>query len=594
VIQTGQTRSRFLEIHPIKRKRIALGIRIAQRRAELAVLHHVNTRGEPLDFTAYPYLEALYGDPTEFIVLQTGAQSGKTEFLVCDAMAVISLGIPYQLVQPKDDIRALFMGTRIKSLQTRSEYYKGKLNTSGNLIHWKGAEGGTLRVTFSNRQDEMLSFPADCIGVDERDVCNLNNIVELSSRQLQSEFRIQRHASTPRVPGEETINALYNESDRKIWVIVCRECDREQPLDWFTNIVEETRDSVTGELRDAVLRDADWTPRCGRDIRPLCVACAKPLIRLGLGRWKKQNPAAMPSGYHLNKLSSPRVDIAEMYNEYRKSKFHPKRMQTFCNSYLGLPYAGSGDKITEELLDRCASDVPMEIDALVPISRSDAPCSMGVDVGPASLDVRISCYPHNSDARVAAYIGKVKDFTKLYDMVNTYRVSVCVIDAEPETRKTSEFQQFLKGRCLVVRCYERRVLTVSDALENPEQRAKARQYGLLTIDRTFMMDSVQASFARRKNVIPKNWRYLSNQKYLTEMTTPTRVYEVDPHDGKPCYTWTHGNDHSFHADLFDLVASQLGNFLSTGMAWASGANSVFVSDSTSLLTPENSVSGDMA
>ncbi len=66
-----------MKIQPVKRKRIALGYRIAERRAELAVKHHVNTRGEPMDFETYPYLEALYGDPSEQIILQTGAQSGE-------------------------------------------------------------------------------------------------------------------------------------------------------------------------------------------------------------------------------------------------------------------------------------------------------------------------------------------------------------------------------------------------------------------------------------------------------------------------------------------------------------------------------------
>ena len=588
------TRSRFMKIQPVKRKRIALGYRIAERRAELAVKHHVNTRGEPMDFETYPYLEALYGDPSEQIILQTGAQSGKTEFLVVDAMAVISLGIPYQFVLPKDDIRALFMGTRVKSLKSKSKYYKEHLDTSGNLISWNGADGGVLRVTFSNRQDEMLSFPADCIGVDERDVCNLNNIVELNSRQLQSEFRIARHASTPRVPGEETINFLYNKSDRKEWHISCPHCETEQQLDWFRNIVEETRDDVTGELQDATLLDSDWTPTCGRDIDALCVSCGKPLDRLGAGRWKKLNPKSLPSGYHLNKLPSPRVDVQEMYAEYESAKYHPKRMQNFCNSFLGLPYAGSGDKITEDMLDRCATGNPMEPDLIGSLSRDLCPCSMGIDVGPESLDVRISRYPFDFNGRVAVYIGKVKNFLTIYDLINSYRVSVCVIDAEPETRKTTELQSHFRGRCSVVRCYERKLLTVTDALEDMEARAKAREQGILTIDRTFMMDSVQASYARRQNQIPKNWRYLSNERYLPEMTTPTRVYEVDPNDGRPCYTWTHGNDHSFHADLFDLVASRLGNFTSGGMSWSVGKAAVFAIESNSLITAEKSVDGDMA
>jgi len=590
----SDTKTRYLRINQVRRKRIALGVRIANRRTELAVRHHVNTRGEPMDFDTYPYLQQLYSDPSEQIILQTGAQSGKTEFLVCDAMAVISLGIPYQLVQPKDDIRALFMGTRVKALEAKSEYYRGKLVTSGNLINWAGAEGGTLRVTFSNREDEMLSFPADCIGVDERDVCNLNNIVELNSRQLQSEFRIARHASTPRVPGEETINALYNQSDRKVWKIVCSGCSTEQQLDWFRNVVEETRDKVTGELQDTRLMDRDWNESCGRDIFPICVSCGGRLERLSPGRWEKLNPMLLPSGYHLNKLSSPRVEVSEMYAEYRRAKYHPKRMQNFSNSFLGLPYAGSGDKITEDMLDRCSTDNTMSPDLITSIPRSHGPCSMGIDVGPESLDVRVSCYPHDTEGRVAVYIGKVKNFNKIYDLIHAYRVSVCVIDAEPETRKSTELQNHLRGRCTVVRCYERRVSTVSDTLESMEERTRARDKGLVTIDRTFMMDSVQASYSRRQNHIPKNWRFLADSRYLTEMTTPTRVYEVDPNDGRPCYTWTHGNDHSFHADLFDLVASRLGNFTSGAVGWASGETSVFAIKSGSLITPERSVSGDMA
>lgn len=511
-----------------------------------------------MDFRLFPYLRQLYADPSEKIVLQTGTQTGKTEWVLCDAFALISLGLAVQNVQPKDDARSQFIRTRIYPQMRMSEYYAQHLSTAGSLADWSG--GGTLRLTFSNVEDEMIAFPADAVSVDEVDFCNIRNLALLPDRMMGSPYRIERRTSTPTTVGHagcQNINFHYESSDRKIWLVECPACHTYQPITWEENIVEETRDPKTGGLTGYRLRDDHWHVGLDRDPRVLCKHCAHPINRLGSGVWHRRNPKASVSGYNLNKFSSPLISIAEAVHDYSKSQGNPRELQRFANSYSGVPYQGVGDKVTEEMLALCAQDYQMLERNLS--CMAERPCSMGIDVGPKWLDVRISDHPFEG-VRRALFIGKVK-WHDLVPLIQQFRVRLAVIDEEPERSKSIEFQD--QAPCRVVMCCNRELSGAHNEGCQPslaEVRMKMSNKRI-TIDRTVWMDNAQSSYARRNNWIPRNWRTLLDGAYMIEMTTPTRVLEMDD-KGVQKYVWTSGRDHSFLADVYDLVATLCGGFLS--------------------------------
>lgn len=535
----------------------------AKKRIWLASHHHTTTRGKPLDFTRFSYLKALYADTSPNVTLMCGVQSGKTEWISCDIFALVSMGLSYQLVQPKDDLRVLFHKTRIRDPIKRSPFYSQHMTSDGAMYTWKNPDGnnGTLRVAFSNREDEFISFPADAVGVDEVDKCDLNNLSLLPDRLMGSPYGpLYRRSSTPTTVGNDqvpNINYHFCQTDKREWYIECDNCHTEQPIDWLKNVVDEQRDPNTGKLLGFRLRDEKWNEDLDRDIYPMCMKCGSPLDRLKEGKWyptAKVSRMSARRGYHLNKLTSPLVKIRDLWEGtegYQYSANNPTKLQRFFNSILGLPYVGSGTQITEEMLKNCMGNYYIDVEN----DTSYRPCSMGVDVGPEWLDVRISVYPsEKKNIRQAVYIGKVRDFDDLHRLIRRFNVRTCVVDAEPEVRGAITFQ--LKANCTVYLAYTREVKgqTISDMLLE-----KVRKGNKLTLDRTLWLDGVLECYQSRKVVLPQNIAFLSEGLYISEMTNPTRVLEVDDR-GNQKWVWTSGNDHSLLADAYDLAASYLGNF----------------------------------
>lgn len=528
----------------------------AKQRVLLANKHHTTTRGTPLDFKRFHFLQEVYADTSTDIVLTFGVQSGKTEWMVCDAFALLSLGVSYQLVQPKQEMSTQFRRTRVDEPLERSEFYGKHIKAVGTLYKWRATSGltGILRVTFSNCEDEMISFPADVVGVDERDRCNLANLALLPDRLQGSPFKLTRETSTPTTKGNEMVPNIwyqYCKTDQREFYVACPHCGEEQTVDWFKNIVHENRNKQSGKLEDYTLRDEGWHKDLDRDIYAMCHQCDSPLDRLARGKWhptSKIPKGRWRRGYHANKLLSPLASIREMWGDYQEAAQNPTLLQRFYNSMLGLPFAGSGTQITEEMLYACRGTYILH----PAMDTCPLKCSMGVDVSPESLDVRISSYPSGHFRRRTEYLGKVRTFDDLLGLMQRFSVSCCVIDAEPETREALRLQR--RARCPVYVCYTREKMgvTIKDL-----ELSKVKQEKKFTIDRTLMMDTVLASYAAGQVELPMNIHSLSDGMYTTEMTNPTRVLEVDS-KGKERFTWTSGKDHSFLADVYDYCAMILG------------------------------------
>lgn len=527
---------------------------VAKKRCEFAALYHTTTRGERLDFEKFYFLSDLYADPSTDIVLVCAAQSGKTEWVVVDALALISLGVDYQLVQPKDDLRVLFSRTRIDPQRERCQIYKDNISSTGKLYNWVN---GTLRIVFSNREDEMIAFPADCVGVDELDRCDLKNISLLPDRMLNSPFRLWRRSSTPTTEGNDSCQNIwwhFMESDQLKYHIPCQHCGFEQELSWLKNFVEERRDEKTGKLLYHRLMDSNWNETKERDILPICTSCGLAMNRLDRGKYYPTvlKPHKVGKrGYHIGKLLNPIIPVREHWSDYLSSVNNPFKLQRFYNSILGLPYVGEGTKITEQMIYSCVQDYVIQTNN----DKYPQRTSMGVDVHPEYLDVRVSGYPYKGTRiRKLLFAGKLRTFTQLHDIVERFNVFVCTVDAEPETREALQFQQYANCRVYVCHVREKQGQTLSDLLMDKVQQEKR-----FTIDRTLLMDSVLQTWVQREHEVPKNLAFLCEGKWLMEMINPTRVLEIDE-KGREKYVWTHGMDHSFMADVFDFCSMVLGGF----------------------------------
>lgn len=546
---------------------------MAKQRGYFASHYQTTTKGKPLNFDKFYYLAAIYADVSTDITLMTSAQVGKTEWITCDAFSLISLGVSYQIVQPKEELRVLFNRTRINQPIARSPYYKKHIRSVGSIYQWfddNNIPNGNLRITFSNKEDEMIAFPADAVGIDELDRCNMSNIALLPDRMLNSEYRLWRRSSTPTTVGtdaNQNIHYEFKNTDQREYYVVCPECKQWTDLDWYKHVVEEKRDPTTGHITGVELRDRHWRSDFRRDINLICDKCGGILDRTAKGEWRPT--VAIPQrvwkrGYHISKLPNIIIPVSQMWSDYSAAINNPSQMQRFSNSVLGLAYVGAGSKLTEYMLTNATRRMEYHMDTLH--AKHPGPCSMGVDVGPGTLDVRISSYPiHGERIAKAEYIGKVKGFDDLHKLVSRFGVVSCVIDAEPEVRESLKFQK--EAKCDVYVCYTRdkESMELKDLLLDQVKLDKK-----FTIDRTLFMDAVLAAFANGQQILPRNYRFLSGEAYANEMLNPTRVLVVEDNSGgrnkaqgrvtKERFRWTSGADHSYMATVYDFCAGLIGSF----------------------------------
>jgi hypothetical protein len=317
-------------------------------------------------------------------------------------------------------------------------------------------------------------------------------------------------------------------------MIKCSHCGEWQPLDFFVNVVEKTSEI---EYR---LLDKDWKEIEDRDILLFCRKCYEKIDRLADGEHVARYPEREISGYHFSQLFSPTKTIREIYMQFQKGLLDPSIMEIVYNSRLGIPYAGSGDKLSAALLDeKCADDYVMP--------DTGKECTAGIDVNWPKLHIRISDYP-SPETRRAVYIGTVSSFAEVSNLFARYNVKCAVIDFAPERHKVREFQD-----------QHPQILWACEYAsgELPGYWKIDEESKLITVDRTQSIDERNSEILRGHNRLPSNFRTLDGGEYIKQMEAPTRRF--DDARQKPRYIWDEGDedDHHFHADNYDYLASRI-------------------------------------
>jgi len=532
-------------------------LEVRDTRVRFAVEHHCNTRGERMDFAAYPHIRALYNSLAPELALMGSVQSMKSEWAVIDHFAMAFNGLSIFYVLPKFDMRTTYVQNRVNRAVENSPEYK-RIVRSGffDSVALKNFGRGSIKYVGSNVLADFKEFPADVLIVEEVDECDADNVEYALDRLRASHFQFKRYLGNPKLKGRG-IHQFYEQSDQREWYVPCLKCGNFHILDWFETVVEAIHDK-SGQVLNYVLRDKDWEPGGRRDIQCVCPDCGGPLEHASQrGDWRPTNPGGRMEGYHLSMLCSPINSIAGMWMRFQRALDDPLRLQQFYNSDLGLPYSALGNKVTSELLDDCA-----EIDGVTPFAfqidgdgcghiegdRHPGPCSMGVDVG-GNFDVRIS-HVHPRGQREAVFIGKVRNnLEELIDLIHRYNVEKVVIDAMPEITLVQDFQDM--APCDVWLCQYAR--EGKDGRRTYDVRDR-----IIRADRTEALDRGFAHLRRKINYLPTNYESVLGGSYAKEMCGPVREV-VEDDKGNAKYEWSKCTDHQRHADAYDIFASDLVN-----------------------------------
>jgi len=355
---------------------------------------------------------------------------------------------------------------------------------------------------------KLRSIPVDKVVFDERDLMEHEAVAMALERMSHSSVREEVTFSTPTVPNYG-IDALYSESDQRVWMIKCLKCNKRTCLELSF-------------------------PDCIQDGKKCCMSCGAELDTDN-GDWVARYPDRELVGWWISQLNSPYIDPAEIVNLY----YNPPNgnLQEIMNSKLGLAYIDSSDVLTRGDVYACCG--------LDPIVNGDSgPCAMGVDVG-KQLHVVIG-KKLSAKRKVILYVGRVPEFEDLHDLAKKFNVHSAVIDMYPETRKVREFRDAEEYD--VFGCQYRDDL-LKDELIDKETK-------LLTVSRTEICDSTHNAVKKLEYEIPR--RSPEIELYAESMASTFRMLE-EKKDGSHIYRYSKSDiDHYRHAtNYFELAVAMV-------------------------------------
>jgi hypothetical protein len=537
---------------PAELRELAVGLRtLRAARLKFAAMHR-DEHGRALSFEGRPFLQQIYADDAQELVISKAVQIGiSTRLLVEELAAAATLGLTSMHCFPRGADRVKFVASRVDLPLQRVKFYRELLDAADsptdnrNLKHFGR---GIIQFIHSNSVSEFTETPADIVVIDEFDQCSKAHLDLLDDRLTASRYKLKRKVGNPTIDLPDTIAAAYAASDQKVWLVPCPACGHEQELDWWANV-------VCGKNEPDCLRPRDekWQKNCGRDLLVFCAACGKPLNRTAAGVWRARRKGERVSGYRTSNLILPTVSVAELYRRWRQVYHDQAKRAKFIRMRLGLPCSEGGGGVTEEMLSAARRDYALPFAARA--------TSAGIDVG-SFFHVRISDAPaEHPYARRAVYVGRVKTKAELLALLERFGVVSFVMDSQPETRIAKEVVAARAGGWLA------RFKTSDDDLRELEWDAETR---VCSTPRTFLLDQVRDSFAAGLNWLPRNWQYLDGGDFSRQMQTPKRV-QVDDRHGNKRWVWTKGVDHYYLADAYDWAARQrLGGHVAPGSVYGAG------------------------
>jgi len=223
---------------------------------------------------------------------------------------------------PRRDDVVDYVSTTLDPMIEASEYLASRMGGTNNA-RMKRIGDSFYHVMEASVTPRML--PVDILINDEVDMSDQGNIEQFIARLDASKYKYYYQFSTPTVAGFG-IDAAYERSDKRIWLVTCSRCNTEQQLDWDDQLVVP-----------------------GGDAMPYlaCRGCSEPVRAEDIvdGQWLITNPTSEVHGYHVSHLMLPYTRPLDLLVE--ESKVMDRK--TFYNLRLGKPWMPIGGSMPMSL-----------------------------------------------------------------------------------------------------------------------------------------------------------------------------------------------------------------------------------------------------
>jgi hypothetical protein len=279
-------------------------------------------------------------------------------------------------------------------------------------LYFAGGKVGQVIEGLKKSSTQLKSEPVDKLIFDERDEIEDEMIDLAESRLYHSKLKHKATIGTPTIP-DFGIDAAYQESDQRVWMIKCQHCNTDTCLEMeFPQCIHVI--SKKKAIRACI--------KCGKEIFPRN------------GRWVAQYPERSEDcvGRWISQLnlSDEYVNVKDVLDAYNDPPHG--NLAEVMNSMLGIAYIKAENRLRPIDLQAIMTHDPMR-------TAHPGPTAMGVDVG-KGLHVVILDKPMEKSIRLVKAI-RLTSFEDLHDLARDFNVRCAVIDMLPETRKVMEFRE---------------------------------------------------------------------------------------------------------------------------------------------------------
>lgn len=486
-------------------------------------LNEVRTEtGDILDFKKYRFMYDLYCDRSDLIVCMKAAQIGFTTFEILKTAHECKFN-KYDIIYvlpTADDVKRFSGGKTNKILAqnpTMAEWTKDK-----DSIEQKQFGTNTIYYQGSWTERAALMITAKKLVVDEYDRCK-PEIVEQYDSRLQSVNNPKKaFFSNPSIP-DFGVDKFYKKSDQKKWHIT-HSCGEsyvmdESCIDYQEEIYRCPK--CQGEITDDERRMGYWAAT-------------------SVGEW---------SGYWIPLWIAPWMS-AKNIAEYKREKTG----EYFANYVAGLPFVGSGNKVSAKTIVNCLSPE---------INDQDGRVIIGVDTG--NNDAHIVC----ANKSGFFWYGKVGDikhgadpYEGLKDLLRRWPKSIIVADQGGDLIGIRKLQFEYPGRVFLV--WYRRDRSTQELIKWGQDE----KYGEVVADRNRLMQLFIDEMTDKRvtfNGSESEW-----QDYIVHWMNIYRTWEENS-IGVREFKWERtGPDHFVHATIYARIGLQ--KFSETLAKIVDGAN----------------------
>lgn len=407
---------------------------------------------------------------------------------------------------------------------------KAQKKIGTNWLYMKGGTVGKTDKGDEGSADQLKSFQADVLYVDERNEQNSQTVSIAKRRMNHSPIKEIWQISTPTYAGTG-IDLEWEISDQREWFVDCPHCKKKQVIT-INSIVVEWDDFERPVAWHGMKQNTAWAA---------CKRCGKPLDRLADGEWVAAKFGREMVGFHPTNLTAPHMSLLEIVRNGQTLDEAERR--EWLNQDLGENYTPRGGKLDEATLNACRRDYAMGH------SEPDLVRVMGVDIGPRLKNVVVRELTRDGRYKLV-YAGEVGTFAEVGRLLKLYDVRTSVLDALPETEQARDLQAGHRDGLIWLSYFP----WSDKGSKETEPVVWDKKDGVVNCDRTRVFDGTYARFYGQENLLPANADQIPN--YYLQLKAPTRVFEKDSR-GNLYARYTEGSaaDHFALAEVYCYVAS---------------------------------------